>query len=426
MPKNLGFISTRFAGTDGVSLESAKWAEIAWADRHVSHWYSGLSDRQDGISMVVPEAHFRHPEVAWINERIWSRRTRTRQVSERIRVLADYLKSTLYRFVEQYAIDILVPENAITIPMNLPLGIAITEFLAETGLPAIAHHHDFYWERTRFSISAVNDYLDMCFPPRLPNIAHTVINGAAQQQLSLRKGVGSLLIPNVFDFEKPPPKPDKYASDVRAELGLKEDDIFILQPTRIVPRKGIEHAIKLVSVLNNGKQDRYKLVISHDAGDEGYEYKRMLEELAREEGVDIRFIGDRVSEVRQYDADGRKLYTLWDLYPHADLVTYPSTYEGFGNALLEAIYFKKPLVINRYSIYVEDIEPKGFRLAEIDGFITREVVQEVERLFSDPVYRDQVVDHNYKVACRYYSHSVVRRSLRTLITTLTGDSPKPS
>ena len=48
----------------------------------------------------------------------------------------------------------------------------------------------------------------------------------------------------------------------------------------------------------------------------------------------MRFIADRVAEVRQRDSLGRKMYTLWDLYPHADFVTYPSTYEGFGNALL--------------------------------------------------------------------------------------------
>ena len=93
-----------------------------------------------------------------------------------------------------------------------------------------------------------------------------------------------------------------------------------------MPRKGIEHAIKLVSLLGD---PRCKLVISHDAGDEGYEYQNLLVELAREEGVDLLLIGDRVSEVRQRDRRGRKLYTLWDLYPHADLVTYPSTYGVF-------------------------------------------------------------------------------------------------
>jgi hypothetical protein len=59
--------------------------------------------------------------------------------------------------------------------------------------------------------------------------------------------------------------------------------------------------------------------------------------------------------------------SLWDVYPHADFITYPSLYEGFGNAFLEAIYFKKPLLINRYAIFVRDIEPKGFDLITMDG-----------------------------------------------------------
>jgi mannosylglucosylglycerate synthase len=421
MPKRFGFVSTRFAGTDGVSLESAKWAEVLWDDRHTSFWYSGLSDRASDISMCVPEAHFSHPEIQWLNQRLFGVCQREPLVSIRVREMADYLKGTLYEFVRRFKIDVLIPQNALTIPMNIPLGIAITEFISETGIPTIAHHHDFYWERTRFSITAASDYLDMAFPPRNRSIAHAVINASAQQQLSLRKGVGSLLIPNVFDFEQEAPQPDEYSADVREEIGLAPDDIFILQPTRIVPRKGIEHAIKLVSRL---KDSRAKLVISHEAGDEGFEYQHMIEELAREEGVELLFISDRISEVRQLDIHGRKLYTLWDLYPHADLVTYPSTYEGFGNALLEAFYFRKPVVINRYSIFIEDIEPRGFRLAVIDGFITKEVVQMVNRLLEDSAYRDEVCDHNYKVATRYYGYGVLRRSLRTLITNLIGWSPK--
>lgn len=421
MGLNIGFVSTRFAGTDGVSLESAKWAEVFWKDRHVSYWYSGCSDRADGISMCIPEAHFNHPEIAWINQQLWNRTTRSALVSKRIRVLTEYLKETLREFVETHHIDVLVPENSLAIPMNVPLGLAITEYLIESGLPSIGHHHDFYWERTRFAISAANDYLDMAFPPRVPGMAHTVINASAQEQVSRRKGLGATLVPNVFDFDQPAPEPDDYSRDVRTEIGLEEDDIFILQPTRIVPRKGIEHAIKLVSMAGDS---RCKLVISHDAGDEGYEYQQMLEEVAREEGVDLRFIGDRVSEVRQRDAEGRKLYTLWDLYPHADLVTYPSIYEGFGNALLEAVYFKKPLVVNRYSIYIEDIEPKGFRFAVLDGFVTSGVLRETMRLLQDDTYRHEVVEHNYETARRYFSYAVLQRSLRYLLNTLVGWTPE--
>jgi hypothetical protein len=62
-------------------------------------------------------------------------------------------------------------------------------------------------------------------------------------------------VPNVFEFEKEPPGIDDYTADVRQELGLAEDDIFILQPTRIVPRKGIEMAnnqiLKLTQAVEN-------------------------------------------------------------------------------------------------------------------------------------------------------------------------------
>ena len=293
MAKNIGFVSTRFAGQDGVSLESAKWAEVLWEDRHVSFWYSGQSDRNPEISHVVPEAYFGFSENKWINQQIWKGEQRDRFVTERIRALADYLKSTLYRFVEKFDIDLLIPQNCLAIPMHVPLGIALTEFISETRMPAIAHHHDFYWERTRFSVNCIPEYLDMSFPPKLGNMRDVVINQEAQEQLALRKGCASLVIPNVFDFENPPDQVDEYASDVREELGLSKDDFFILQPTRVVPRKGIEQAIKLVSLL---KDSRCKLVISHEAGDEGYEYLGMLEQLAKEEGVDMRVVADRVGK----------------------------------------------------------------------------------------------------------------------------------
>ncbi|MDK2857561.1 MAG: mannosylglucosylglycerate synthase [Verrucomicrobiota bacterium] len=417
MSERIGFVSTRFAGTDGVSLESAKWAGVLWNEKHTSFWYAGLLDRDAATSYCVPEAHFEHPENIWLNDRIWGQYNRDPLVSRRIRDMANYLKSTLYNFTRRFDISVLVAQNSLTIPMNVPLGVALTEFLSETRIPTIAHHHDFYWERIRFSVNAVNDYLDFAFPPRSSNIQHVVINEAAQEELAWRKGIPSLLVPNVFDFEVPAPQPDDYTKNIRADLGFKPDDILILQPTRIVPRKGIEHSIKLLEALKN---PRYKLVISHDAGDEGYEYLHMLSDLASESGVDMRLISDRVGDVRKTTANGEKIYTLWDLYPHVDFVTYPSLYEGFGNAFLEAIYFRLPILINRYSIFARDIEPKGFRVPLMDGFLTKQVIDEVRRLLENPDYRAQTVEHNYAVARRFFSYPLLRRRLRTLITNITG------
>jgi glycosyltransferase involved in cell wall biosynthesis len=411
-PQSIGFVSTRFAGTDGVSLESAKWAEVLQHDEHRVIWYAGRLDRPAALSYCVPEAFFGHPENLWINSRIWKTTAREPVVTERIYAMASYLKATLYEFVRRFEIRILVFENILAIPMHVPLGVAVTQFVAETHIPSIAHHHDFYWERSRYSVGCVQDILDMAFPPRDRDLQHVVINETAQEELAWRKGLPSVLIPNVLDFEHPPAPPDTYAADVRAELGLMPDDVLILQPTRVVPRKGIEHAIQLVKLLGD---PHYKLVITHEAGDEGYEYIEMLREYAESLNVDVRFVETRIGDSRGQTAEGRKIYTLWDIYPHAALVTYPSLYEGFGNAFLEAIYFRIPVLINRYAIFQRDIEPKGFRVAVMDGFLTREVVEEVRRLLTNPDYRREVVEHNYRVASRHYSYAELRRRLRMLI-----------
>ena len=83
--------------------------------------------------------------------------------------------------------------------------------------------------------------------------------------------------------------------------------------------------------------------------------------------------------------------------------------------MLEAIYFRRPVFVNRYDVYVRDIEPKGFRLPVIDGFVNRKVVQEVRRILDDPDYREELVNHNYEVARKYYGYRVLRYGLQTLI-----------
>ena len=417
MGVSIGFVGTRFAGTDGVSLESGKWARVLWDHRHVSHWYSGLSDRDEEASMVVPHASFAHPDIEWINRRAFGTRTRTPDVTQRIYALADYLKGTLYEFTRRFDLDLLIIQNALCIPMNIPLGMAITHFIAETGFPTIAHHHDFYWERDRFSVSAVTDLLWMAFPPALPQIQNVTINSFAQEDLAHRRGVSSVLVPNVLDFENEPPEPDDYIQSFRRDVGLEPDDILFLQPTRVVPRKGIEHAISLVAALKN---DRCKLLISHASGDEGNEYLSVLKDLAEANGVDLRLIDGQVGDRRGTNVDGRKIYTLADAYSQADFITYPSIYEGFGNALLEAFYYRKPVLVNRYSIFVADIEPKGAKVITMDGYLTRDVVGKVERIIGDREYRDEMVDFNYEIGKAFFSYSVLRRKLRALVTNFTG------
>jgi hypothetical protein len=418
MHKNIGFVSTRFAGTDGVSLESSKWADILQQSGHRCFWFAGALDRKPDYSLHVPEAHFQTEQNQWINARVFGQKGRKQPVTQAIHDLRSHLKFKLHEFIKQFDIDLLIAENVLTIPLHVPLGLALTETVAETQLPTIAHHHDFYWERVRFSVNAVSDYIRMAFPPNLNNIRHVVINSAAQEQLAHRTGIASTIIPNVLDFENPPKVGRKRKEVFRQSIGLEPEDRMILQPTRI----GIEFAIELVKELKN---DRNKLVISHEAGDEGFEYAEWLKEYACEHGVDLRLVSIHIAD--PWNGNGNKggKYSLWDVYPYADFITYPSLYEGFGNAFLEAIYFKKPMLINRYANFVRDIEPLGFDLAVMDGFLSKKTVQSVIDILESSKRRKKMVTGNYTIAAQHYSYSVLRNQFSAIMKSFFADGFEP-
>lgn len=421
MSKNIGFVSTRFVGTDGVTLESSKWADVFEKNGHTCFWFAGELDRECEKSFLVPDAHFQHEQNKWINAQVMGNKARKPPVTKAIHDLRSLLKAGLHEFIDSFNIDLLIAENVLTIPMHIPLGLALTETIAETLIPTIAHNHDFYWERVRFSVNAVNDYLRMAFPPNLPNIKHVVINSEAQEQLALRTGISSIIIPNVLDFDNPPVLDTEGARIFRESIGLTPDDRMILQPTRIVQRKGIEYAIELVKALNDPLN---KLVVSHEAGDEGFEYVEWLKEYAREHEVNLKLITTKIADPWNENGNSNGDYSLWDVYPFADFITYPSLYEGFGNAFLEAIYFKKPLLINRYATFVRDIEPQGFDLVVMDGFLSKKTVRSVIEILESPERRKDMVDFNYTVAAQHYSYSVLRTRLNAILNYFFGDSIK--
>ncbi len=415
--RNVGFISFRISGTDGVSLETKKWADIFEKWGYRNYYMAGELDTPEENSFIVPETHFKHPESMRLYKQCFNGTdTRPRQLSRDIHAMRDMLKSKIYDFIEKFKIDLLIPQNTLTIPLHIPLALALTEVIAETNIPVIAHHHDFFWERKRFLRNCVWDYLNAAYPPHLNSIHHVVINSSAQNQLALRTGISSTLIPNVMNFENPHPPIDEYNSNVREELGIAEDELFVLQPTRVVQRKGIEHAIELVARMKR----KSVLVISHASGDEGYEYEQRVKEFADLLKIRALFVDHRIGDSRGTTKDGKKIYTLEDIYPHADLVTYPSLQEGFGNAFLEAVYFKKPILVNNYSIYSYDIKPKGFEAIEMDNFISDKTVSEMNALLDNPGRIKKITEKNYELSLKYYSYTVLEHKLKEIVSNIWG------
>lgn len=408
----IGFISTRLAGVDGVSLETAKWVQVLRKLGHECFYCAGELDAYSPPGMLVPEMHFHHPMVQDIQRAAFGGMDIQPELNAEIERKAQGLKISIHAFIKDFKLDVLVPQNAVTIPMQIPLGAAIADAIRESEIPAIAHHHDFYWERERFLVNRIPAILRRAFPPDLPTMQHVVISTVMQRELQARRGIEAMYIPNVFDFENPPPPPDEYSNGLRADLGLKPGDVLLLQPTRLIARKSIERGIDLVRLL---KDQRFKYVLAGSAGDEPGPYFEWLLDEAIRAGIEMHFIGDRLDVERGADEDGRRLYTLWDIYPQADLVTYPSHYEGFGNALIETLYFRRPLVTNTYPAYRSDIKPAGVQAIEINEIVTPGTAVEVMELLNDPARIARMVEHNYQVGLEHFSLKVLERKLKRLL-----------
>lgn len=408
----IGIAATRLAGVDGVTFETAKWEAVLDAMDHELRLCAGEVDALRYQARLVPPMHFTWPPAARVSEAAFDPDSDPDGVRSEIERLVDLLLPVLRDWAVLHSLDALIVENAWAIPMQLPLAVALRRLVEELRLPTIGHHHDYWWERQRFSTCVVPELLEEAFPPDLPWVTHVSINSLAAAALRDHRGLDSVVVPNVFDFaSRRPRRSPAVRRRLREELGMRDGGLLVVQPTRVVPRKGIELAIELVGRL---KDPHAVLLITSPAGDEGLDYLVELELLAERHRVNLRYAADRFAP----DHEGKPIrpaHSLHDAYLAADLITYPSLYEGFGNALVEALFYGVPVVVNRYPVYVADIAPLGLRLIEIDGAITDETVSEVRSLLANPRRIRENARHNFAIGRKHLSYTVLRRKLRSLL-----------
>ncbi|MGH7882366.1 MAG: glycosyltransferase family 1 protein, partial [Candidatus Dormibacteraceae bacterium] len=235
------------AGTDGVTLETYKLVQVLRQAGHQVVFFAGALSEAFQPGQKVPEAHFEtsfnRSLESYCFGTVAPLPTLQRQELEAVQ---GRLERALYEFIADFKIDVLVSENAFSIPMQFPLGLALTNVIEQSQLPAIGHHHDFAWERERFVLRPpeVEEFLARAFPPvHLPQLRHLVINHPAQIELQRRFQVRAIILPNVMEFERLP-VPGQ-AERFRHAIGMPANRKLLLQPTRVVARKGIESTLEL-------------------------------------------------------------------------------------------------------------------------------------------------------------------------------------
>ena len=205
-----GVIIGRIGDVDGVALETEKWMKVLKKMGHEIYVLSGRFTK-DG---VVPSEYrdiwsglsFFSPECEWEQNRAFF------FPDDNPEPLMDHLYHTstriackIFKWMLDRKIDIILAENSTALPCHLSMGMGIRKAVKRTGVPVVAHDHDFYWERgDRYATphKQIVDILEKTFPLNLHNVRHAVINTAAQRDLKKRFNIDAMMVPNVMDFSK--------------------------------------------------------------------------------------------------------------------------------------------------------------------------------------------------------------------------------
>ncbi len=322
-------VSYRLGGTDGVAVEARKWSgalqALGFEVRRVAGEFDGPAE--PGDTMLPFLAIDGPPPDA----------------------------AELRRAVS--GSDLLIAENICSLPLRAEVSRAVAEVLADhaaAGGRVVLRHHDLPWQRRH-----LRDLADE-FPPRIADALHVTINLRSRRELIARRFERVATVQNHFDFDAAPG--DREAT--RTLLGFAENDIVLFQPARAIERKnvpgGVRFATALARRLERVMPDRTVRYWLSGPAEDGY-------------GPTL----DRVLERCPVPVTLGRGPSPADGYAACDVVLFPSTWEGFGNPVMESIWARKPLVVFPYPVLAEIVA------CGLEFFSTDEV-DEVARFLGRP------------------------------------------
>lgn len=411
----IGIIIGRIGGVDGVALETEKWIDIL---KKLGHEVYIMSGEFESWQMDY-EYNYLYPPLSFFSvEAEWGQRKAFYEPDNNPDALLDHVENAsdmiykaMLKWVKDKKLEAILSENASALPCHLSMGVAIKKLILDTDLPIVTHDHDFHWERGQRYVSEhkeINQYVDDNFPLLLPNVKHAVINTFGVETFKNRFNIDATLVPNVMDFNRVYGVPTPENKFFLKDIGVTDDEIALLQVTRIVRRKGIETAISLIDKLDDKK---LKLVITgNNNDDENKEYYNELIDQIHELNLakQVIFASHKVLDHKD----------LSDVYAHGRACTYFSTYEGFGNAFVECVLAKKPIFVNNYKpVYMQDIGSKGFETVMTeDGNLTNKKIQQMSDIIYNPKKCLEIGEYNFNLGKKYFSYDVLEEKLSSLFT----------
>ena len=194
-------------------------------------------------------------------------------------------------------------------------------------------------------------------------------------------------------------------------LNLQENQELILCPTRLDPHKGIDTFIEAASMVKDRLRERNLVFAIAGSGPEKYrcELQRRAESLSMNSVV-------RIGASDGRDFDHKEMAAL---YRRAKVVVLPSRREGFGQVLLEAFVFKRPVIAANTGGIPDIITPE-----ETGLLFTRDephdLAYQLERLLEDETLGSRLTARAFNKLQRTFDSRVMAVSYLKLYKKVTG------
>ncbi|MEM3403150.1 MAG: glycosyltransferase family 4 protein [Nitrososphaeria archaeon] len=311
------------------------------------------------ISVLSPQ----NQEVKTTQELILSER---REVKSFIS-LKNKIKSRLNPILTD--LDVCIVHNIPSMPFNLAATAAINELADELKTRFVFWIHDIALLRQEW-IGKEKEFPANLFLHKSPNITYVTVTEYRARQLRELQLDNVQVIPNGVNIEDYL-KIDKVTLELMHRLGIKFQDLIILVPVRVTPRKNIEMAIWVADELKHllGSDQTLKVLVTgppdHQATTMGMDYLEYLNKLIKRRGLEeeIIFCHDLISYDRVFVGNRVLKWSVGDVYSISDLVFVPSKEEGFGLPVIEAGAARKMVFCSRIPPFQELIKE------DIDGFM---------------------------------------------------------
>jgi glycosyltransferase involved in cell wall biosynthesis len=417
--KNLAVIASRLKCVDAISVEADKWI-----DKYCKLGYNvcliagKFGEPTEIPHFQLPEMDYKHPEIRGIKNIVFNApldKGGKKAAEILMGSLVKRIKGPLKNYLIANKIQILSIEDSLISLKNIPLHIALSEITKELNLPTVSRYHYVPWNNQYFSQFNNIPKITANLPPAYRNIVHITNTESSKAALAEKRGIHAKVIPNTIDLDKLA-KPDEYNNQFRKELGIRDDQLIFLQPTRVKRNKFVERAIKLVAAINDiMKKDNVLLITGSPVYSRGNYFEEIVKKV-KKQGVNVIFANDRIFLGRHHNPE-QNFYSIHDAYLHADVVLYPSTSDAFGNPLIEAMAYKKPVVVNTFP-NLRSFTEKGFRFVVMDQKVDNELVSDTYELLLNREKAGEMVEHNFELLKKHYSSDVLDDSLMPILNSL--------